>query len=282
MSEFAGYGKVGVWQAATTWTPRFASELEALGYSDGWIGLGLNEFDHFDYVDTLLSATSRLTLTMSIVNVWGHQASEIARSFHRIEHAHPGRYILGIGIGHPEVMSAYRSPIDTIQRFLDGLDDHGVPAGRRILAALGPKALSIAGERTLGAHPYLVPPAHSRDARRLLGAGPVLAPEHKVVVDADVPRARNTARRALTPYFGLRNYMSNLQRLGYGAAELRAPGSNRVIDDLVANGTAEHVVTALRSHLDAGADHIAVQVVSEPGTDPLNVYRALAKPLSKL
>src|SRR6202023_1118720 len=94
---------------------------------------------------------------------------------------------------------------------LDPPDPAGVPDDRRILAALGPRALRLAADRTAGAHPYLVTPDHTRDARRLLGPGVIIAPEHKVVLTTDPAVARQTGREFLAePYLKLRNYTNNL------------------------------------------------------------------------
>ena len=161
---------------------------------------------------------------------------------HRVAAAHPGRFLLGVGIGHPEATQEYRSPYDTIVDYLDVLDAEGVPVEDRALAALGPKVLALAAERTAGAHPYLTTPEHTRHAREILGDGPLLAPEQKVVLDTDPVAARALGRPAVDrPYLHLRNYTSNLKRLGWTDADLADGGSDALIDALAVHGDAATV-----------------------------------------
>jgi probable F420-dependent oxidoreductase len=160
------------------------------------------------------------------------------------------------------------------------LDAAGVPVEGRALAALGPKVLRLSGERTAGAHPYLTTPEHTRQAREILGAGPLLAPEQKVVLDTDPERARATGRPAVRyPYLSLVNYLNNLRRLGWSEDDLADGGSDRLIDELAVHGDAETVAAGVRAHLVAGADHVNIQVLTEDDADPRPVYHELAKVL---
>ena len=161
-------------------------------------------------------------------------------SYHRITARHPGRFLLGLGIGHPEATQEYQQPYAKLVSYLDELDELKVPPGGRVLAALGPKVLRLAAERAAGAHPYLVTPEHTRRwARQILGDGPLLAPEQKVVLDA-TERARAIGRpRVQNPYFGLTtNYLSNLRRLGWTDADFADGGSDALIDALAVHGDA--------------------------------------------
>jgi probable F420-dependent oxidoreductase len=156
----------------------------------------------------------------------------------------------------------------------------GVPRDRLVIAALGPRVLELAREHAAGAIPYLVPPEHTRQARAILGPEPLLAPEQKVVLSADAGYARSIGReRVRDPYLELVNYTSNLRRLGYTDSDLDHGGSDALIDALVAHGTADLVAARLRAHLSAGADHVVVQLLAEPGADLLPGYRALAAAL---
>ena len=178
--------------------------------------------------------------------MWSAPAVEVAASHHRIAAAHPGRFLLGVGIGHPEATQEYRSPYDTIVDYLDVLDAEGVPVEDRVLAALGPKVLALAAERTAGAHPYLTTPDHTRQAREILGDGPLLAPEQKVVLDTDPVAARALGRPAVDrPYLHLRNYTSNLKRLGWTDADLAGGGSDALIDALAVHGDAATVAAGV-------------------------------------
>jgi probable F420-dependent oxidoreductase len=271
-------GRYGVWRTAQDVTPELAAHLEQLGFGALWLG-GSPAGDLRD-VEPLLAATTRLTVATGIVNVWNSDARETAAAWARVEAAAPGRFLLGVGIGHPEATQEYASPYETLRGYVEALLDGGVPAGRLVLAALGPKVLRLAAERTAGAHPYLVTPEHTRVARDLLGADPVLAPEHKVVLDTDPERARALGRsRVENPYLHLSNYTANLRRLGWSDEDIAAPGSDALIDALVAHGTAAEVAARLDEHLAAGADHVAVQLLSPPDADVLDGYRQLARAL---
>ncbi|MGH9009053.1 MAG: LLM class F420-dependent oxidoreductase, partial [Acidimicrobiia bacterium] len=229
-----------------------------------------------EQAETLLDATERITVATGIVNMWQDDAATVAASYHRLEGKHPGRFVLGVGVGHREAISEYRDPYDKIVEYLDRLDDAGVPAGRRILAALGPKVLELSAARCAGAHPYLTTPEHTAYARKILGPDPVLAPEHKVVLDTDAERARAVGRKVLRRYLGLVNYRQNLLRFGFSEDDLAGDGSDRLVDALVLHGDTETVARGLRAHLEAGADHIGIQVL---GDNLVPAYQALAEAL---
>ena len=265
-------GKVGIWRHPSGLTPEVVAEVEALGYGAIWVG-GSPPGD-LGVVDHLLDTTDHIAVATGIVNVWKDDAATVAASYHRITARYPGRFLLGLGIGHPEATQEYQRPYAKLVSYLDELDELKVPAEGRALAALGPRVLRLAAERSAGAHPYLVTPEHTRQARQILGPGPLLAPEQKVVLDTDPERARAIARPAVqNPYLGLTNYVSNLRRLGWTDADLADGGSNALIDALVVHGDAEALARGVTAHLDAGADHVAVQVL---GPDPRPALRALA------
>jgi probable F420-dependent oxidoreductase len=271
-------GRYGIWQRAGQLDPELARAIESLGFGTIWIG-GSPPGD-LALAESLLDATDHLVVATGIVNMWATPATEVAESYHRVAAAHPGRFLLGVGIGHPEATREYRSPFDTIVDYLDVLDAEGVPVEDRALAALGPKVLALAAERSAGAHPYLTTPEHTRGAREILGDGPLLAPEQKVVVGTDPDAARTLGRPAVDrPYLHLRNYTSNLKRLGWTDADLADGGSDALIDALVVHGDAAVVAAGLTAHLDAGADHVCLQLLTAPGADPLPDLRALAAAL---
>ncbi|HYZ57928.1 MAG TPA: LLM class F420-dependent oxidoreductase [Streptosporangiaceae bacterium] len=268
-------GKLGIWRSQSDLTPELARTVENLRYGSIWVGGSPPA--PLDIVERLLDATERITVATGIVNIWQDDAGPIAEAYHRIAAKHPDRFLLGIGIGHPEAARQYRKPYETTVGYLDQLDAADVPVTGRALAALGPKMLRLSAERTAGAHPYLVTPEHTREARAILGPGPLLAPEQKVVLETDPERARAIGRPMVkTPYLGLVNYVSNLRRLGWSDEDLADGGSDRLIDALVLHGDAETVAQGVTAHLDAGADHVAVQVLNE---DPVPGYRALAEVL---
>lgn len=269
-------GKYGVWRFHKGFTPDSAAEIERLGYGTLW--LGGSPGNDLESVEPLLEATTTLKVATGIVNIWSTSAAAIAESTHRIDAKYPGRFLLGVGVGHPEATAEYRSPYEALVEYLDELDEHGVPAERRVLAALGPKVLKLSKDRGAGAHPYLTTPEHTRQARELLGAEALLAPEQKVVLDEDVDRARATGRETVEMYLGLRNYVSNLKRLRYTDDDVAGTGSDRLLDDLAVHGNAAEVAARLKAHVDAGADHVAIQVLPPSGS-PIPTLTALAAEL---
>jgi len=268
-------GRFGVWRASALVTPEIAVDLERLGYGTLWLG-GSPDGD-LRHAEELIEATSTLTLATSIVNMWKDDARTVAASFARIEANHPGRFLLGVGAGHPEATQEYANPYDTLVGYVDVLLGSGVPADSLVLAALGPRVLRLAAERTAGAIPYLVTPEHTRQARVILGAGKVLAPEQKAVLETDPQRARAIGRpRVQRPYLGLVNYTSNLRRLGWSEEDLSDGGSDALIDALVAWGTGDEVAAKLNEHLEAGGDHVAVQLLADSDDELTDGYRNLA------
>jgi probable F420-dependent oxidoreductase len=264
-------GAYGVWRGGKT-EPGEAAEIEGLGYGTLWLG-GSPAADLAD-AEQLLDATETLIIATGIVNIWSSPAEEVARSYQRIVARHPDRFVLGIGAGHPEATSEFTKPYEALSDYLDVLDDGGVPKERRVLAALGPRVLRLAAERTAGAHPYLVTPEHTREARRIVGPDTLLAPEHKVVLDTDPDRARAAGRPTLRFYLGLTNYVSNLRRLGFSEQDVAGDGSDRLFDAVILHGGSEQIAAGLRAHREAGADHVALQVLG--ADDPLPGYRQMA------
>jgi len=268
-------GRAGIWRHPSGLTPAMAAEAEALGYGAIWLG-GSPDGD-LSVVDQLLDATDRIAVGTSIVNVWKDDAATVAASYHRITARYPDRFLLGLGIGHPEATQEYQRPYDKLVSYLDELDDLKVPASGRALAALGPRVLRLSAERSAGALPYLVTPEHTRQARETLGAGTLLAPEQKLVLETDPERARALGRpRVQNPYLGLTNYLASLRRLGWTDADFADGGSDALIDALAVHGDAAAIARGVTAHLEAGADHVAVQVLNP---DPLPALRELASQL---
>jgi probable F420-dependent oxidoreductase len=269
-------GRVGVWRRSTEVSTELAVELERLGYGTLWVG-GSPGGD-LAQVQELLDATSSLVVATGIVNIWQDEPQPIAAAWHRITAAHPGRFLLGIGVGHPEAAGArYTKPYQALVAYLDALDQAGVPVGERVVAALGPRVLRLAAERSRGAHPYLTTPGHTRLAREVLGEGPLLAPEQKAVLDPDPAAARAIGRPVIAnPYLGLVNYTNHLRRLGFTDEDFADGGSDRLVDALLAHGDDAAVAARITEHFDAGADHVAVQLLTAPGEDLLGSYRRLA------
>lgn len=271
-------GRFGIWRAAHQVTAPLAAEIEKAGFGALW--LGSSPDGDLVQAEELLAATSTLIVGTSIVNMWKDEAHLVARSFARVQGRYPGRFVLGVGAGHREATQEYERPYETLAAYVDTLLGDGVPRDALVLAALGPRVLRLSAERTAGAIPYLVTPEHTRQARDILGPEPLLAPENKAVLDTDLGRARALGRaRVRQPYLGMINYTSNLRRLGWSEDDLSDGGSDALIDALVAHGSTEQVASRLRMHLDAGADHVVIQLLTEPDADPVPGYRQLAQVL---
>jgi probable F420-dependent oxidoreductase len=243
-------------------TPEQAQEIERLGYGTIWVG-GSPPAE-LSFVEPLLDSTTTLKVATGIVDIWTAAAKSVAESFHRINTAHPGRFVLGVGVSHPEIRTQYRKPYDALVSYLDELDEYGVPANQRVLAALGPRVLKLSAERTSGAHPANATPEHTAQARTIIGPNALLAPVHNVVLAADPEEARAIGRTALDYYFSLNNYVRNWQRLGFTDADVTRPGSDKFIDAVVAHGTPDDIAKRLGEHLSAGANHVAIFVHGGP------------------
>ena len=254
LGRFASFG-MGV-------TPDDATAIEALGYGAVWVA-GSPPAE-LDWVDPALAQTSTLKLATGIVNIWTARPEAVADSFHRIESAYPGRFLLGLGVGHPEADAQFERPLAALNTYLDVLDQHNVPRERRVLAALGPQVLQLSAQRSAGAHPVLITPEHTAKARRLIGPDAFLAPAVPVVPTTDVERARAVGRKTLELYLGLRNYLNNWKRLGFTDSDITRPGSDRLVDSLIVYGTPETIASRLNEHLEAGADHVPIQLLTSP------------------
>jgi probable F420-dependent oxidoreductase len=261
-----------------------AAELDELGYTALWIpDIG---GDVFDSVERLMAATRKTIIATGILNLWMHSAEETAASHARLSAAYGDRFLVGIGVSHSVLIDAgeagrYRKPLAAMATFLDGLDAAPTPLlpASRVLAALGPKMLELARTRTAGAHPYNVTPEHTALAREALGPSGLVLPEQAVALTTDPEAARTIGRTHLATYMSLVNYTNNLRRFGYGDEDFADGGSDRLVDALVAWGDEDRIAARVREHRDAGADHVCIQVLSDEGQLPLNVWRTLAPAL---
>jgi probable F420-dependent oxidoreductase len=282
-----GYGRIGIWSiglraddpARRGDIAEAAAELEELGYGTIWVG-GSPSPAH---VVPLLRATSRITVATGILSIWQHEAADVAAQRAELNRAHPGRFVLGLGVSHSHLAGQYHRPYSAMRDYLSALDaaPEPVPADGRVLAALGPRMLELSRDRAAGAHPYLVTVEHTATARDVLGEHALLAPELKVVLDPDLERARRTARDYLGFYLPMPNYTNNLLRLGFAEDDFRDGGSDRLVDALFALGDAEAIAERVDAYLSAGADHLAIQVVTDQPADalPRREWRRLAEAL---
>ena len=257
-----------------------AAELQELGFGAVWI----RARGFFARAQELLEATSTLVVASSVISIWQDASADVAVAAAELQARHPGRLLVGVGVSHRPLVDRgdpgrFGRPLATMQDYLDGLDAHGVPAAGRIIAALGPKMLSLAGERSVGTHPYLVTPAHSERARVAVGPERLVAPAHVAVLEQDRGRALELGRHHLAnPYMGLPNYRNTWLSLGFEQRDLADGGSDRLVDALVASGDAATVAANASGHLDAGADHVAVHLITEAGAGiPREGWRRLAE-----
>jgi probable F420-dependent oxidoreductase len=277
-------GKIGVWSMELRTGGKeagaaAAAEAEKLGYGAIWTPGGIDDQVLGD-VDNLLDATSKVVIGTGIINVWKQPAADVGAWFAPQSADRKARTLLGLGISHgPLIGESYGKPIENMAAYLDGLDKAGVPKENRCIAALGPKMLDLAGQRSRGSHPYLVPAEHAAVARKRMGPDALIAPEVGVVLETNPDKARAMAREAVSFYLGLPNYVNNWLRLGYSEEDVK--GSDKLIDALFAWGEPKKIADQVNAHLAAGADHVCVQVIGEnmmqAAPPPVDAWRTLAK-----
>jgi len=289
-------GRIGIWTSTLDYQPaakaqEAARELERLGYPAVWFPEALRR-EAFSNAGILLAATSRLVVATGIANIYARDAVTMAAAQKTLAEAYPDRFLLGIGVGHrPSVEQVrghvYGKPVTAMTDYLEAMSKAPYQAVEppekpmTVLAALGPNMLKLAAERTSGAHPYFVPVEHTRIAREVLGPNALLAPEQAVVLESNPDRARTIARVHTEYYLRLTNYVNNLRRLGYTDQDVAGAGSDRLVDDIVAWGDVDHIASRIQAHLEAGADHVSVQVLDEDAKAlPMAQWRALAKLLT--
>ena len=285
-------GRVGIWtfaldlQAAAR-ARELAAEIEALGYGAIWVPDAIGR-DPLVHATLLLSGTERIAVGTGIAQIWGRDPLSMNAGWKTVSEAFAGRFVLGLGVSHQPMVEGlrgrtYERPLTTMREYLEGMDG-AMYAGAepaepptRVLAALGPKMLALAAELADGAHPYNVPPEHTARAREILGPDKLLAPEQAVLLETDPAEARRIGRAHLAIYRDLPNYMNNLRRFGITDDDLLDGGSDRLVDMLVAWGDVDAIRARVREHLDAGADHVAVQVLKAQRTEvPVDDWRELA------
>jgi probable F420-dependent oxidoreductase len=279
-------GRVGIWWSGS-WAvsdaggTEAAAEMEDLGYSTLWSS-GAFEPGVSEQFSRLLSATRRAVVASGIISIWPNEPAPLALAVSDLQAKYGDRFLLGLGASHQFLVPDYQRPYSRMVGFLDGIDaaSPSVPTGERMLAALGPRMLALAKNRSVGAHPYFVPAEHTAWARQILGDEVLLAPEATVVLERDPAKARELARGFTALYLAAPNYANNLRRFGFGDEDVADGGSDRLVDAVIGWGDVDAVATHVRRHFEAGADHVCVQVVAESrGSFPLAQYRELAPAL---
>jgi probable F420-dependent oxidoreductase len=290
--------RIGVWTGALDMVPasrarELAAELEELGYGVVWLPEVAGR-DPFVHLALLLSATRTLIGATGIANIWARDAVTASGAVKGLTEAFPERMLLGLGVSHQNLVSDlrghdYRKPLTAMRNYLDRMDQAPYIAQRpstpvrRVLAALRPKMLRLAAEKADGAHPYFVTPEHTAKARDILGAEPLLCPEQAVVLESDPDRARAIGREYTKIYLAQPNYVNSILELGFTEADLADGGTDAFVDALVAWGDIDRISARVRAHLDAGADHVAIQALpAEKRGVPDQQWRELAAALTAL
>lgn len=288
-------GRVGVWTASFEgMAPSLArereAELEELGYGAIWLGEAVAR-DPFVAAALLLAGTSRIVCATGVATIWSRDAMATNAAWKTLSAAFPDRFLLGLGVSHQPMVEGlrlqrYEKPLSAMAAYLDAMDDALFLAAapptepQRVLAALGPKMLELARDRAGGAHSYFVPVEHTEVARAVLGPDRLLCVEQAIALETDPARAREIARKHTQLYLGLPNYTNNLRRLGWGDDDLSIPGSDRLVDTIVAWGDEAAIADRVRDQFAAGASHVCVQVLTDPEYgDCFEQWRRLAPAL---
>jgi probable F420-dependent oxidoreductase len=288
-------GKVGIWTGVLDAVPsaeaqRIAGHIEELGFPILWIPETIGR-DPFITASLLLSATSTLKVATGIANIYARDSLTMANTQRSLEEAFPGRFLLGLGVSHHHLVDrvrhhGYSKPYSRMVGYLDEMDNAlfmAVGPSERpatVLAALGPKMLKLSAERADGAHPYFVPVEHTAQAREIVGPDAILAPEQMVVLETDRGRAVEIARKGMAIYLRAPNYVNNLKRLGFTDDDVADSGSERLVDAIVACGDVSVAADRVRSHFEAGASHVCVQVLQDEFTAvPEGAWKDLAAAL---
>ncbi|WNI14363.1 LLM class F420-dependent oxidoreductase [Actinacidiphila sp. ITFR-21] len=279
------FGRIGIWSSALSKDDAAvsgenrdaAAELEELGYGTIWLGGS----PLVDRAAPILEATRRITVATGITSIWQQSAAEAAAGIAALDERLRDRFVLGVGASHESLSPGYARPYSAMVSYLDELDRAPVPvpAGQRVLAALGPRMLELAARRAIGAHPYLVTVEHVAQARQELGPDAFLAPELGVVLDPDPARGRQVARQAIAYYLPLPNYTENWLRRGFVEADLADGGSDHLLDELYAVGDEDAIRARVEDFFAAGADHVALQVLTADDGLPHAEWRKLASAL---
>ena len=271
-------GRLGVWIFPDSQSAReiatFAQAAEGLGYDALWYPEGTG-YESFSFAGLVLSETERLRAASGIANIYARDAIAAIAGHDSLNNFHGDRFVLGLGVSHVPLVEGFRGhtyakPVATMRAYLDAMEATAlsIPTPERniVLAALGPRMLALAAERTRGAHPYNVTPEHTARAREIVGADAWLCVEQKVCLTTEASRARAVAAQALAIYLPLANYRNNWLSLGFGEDDLSGQGSDRFLDAMVAWGSAEALRGRIRAHFDAGASHVCIQPFDPGGS----------------
>jgi probable F420-dependent oxidoreductase len=282
--------RIGVWAAldrlSAADAAAFAKRVEGWGYGALWIPEAVGR-EALSSAAWLLANTGSLVVATGIANIYARDALAAAAARNGLNEQSGGRFLLGLGVSHVPLVKdlrqhEYGKPVATMRAYLQAMavaPYKSIPPPsppQTVLAALGPKMLELAAELTNGAHPYNVPPQHTREARSILGNGKLLCVEQGVILETDPAQARALGRKFLSIYLGLPNYVNNWRRLGFTDTDFAAGGSDRLVDAVIAWGDEKAIRARLEEHWQAGADHVCVQAIGPTPVPDERVLRLLA------
>lgn len=259
-------GKVGIWSMELRFGDHavgnaLAADLDSMGFGAIWMPGGIDDGVLSD-MERLLAATQNCTIASGILNIWKHEPADVADWFANLSPEHQRRTMVGVGVSHgPIIGDAWEKPLAKTRAFVEAALAAGMPGTNMCVAALGPKMLALSGELTAGAHPYLVTPEHTKEARDILGSGPLLAPEQGVIFGENRDDIRQTAQAGLSNYRMLPNYRNSWKRLGLSEQDIE-DCSDALIDANFASGSLDAMAERVAAHHAAGADHVCIQIVS--------------------
>ncbi len=290
----APLGRLGIWMPPPSWIGAdpavTAAKIERAGFTSVWIGGGNATPDAFTLLRPLLTATTNVIVATGIANIWAWEPATMRAEAAALAADFPGRFILGLGVSHEHLVSSlghtYERPLAKMEKFLDELDH---PAGYGadselppvVLAALGPRMLTLSAERTAGAHPYFTPPEHTAYARSVLGTSSLLVPEQALSLAVGQAEGLAAGRAYAQRYLRMPNYTRNLKRFGFDDPDFADGGSDRLIEAIIPFGAAT-VLDRVRAHLDAGADHVLLQPLDENGAFAAGQLHELASAVAEL
>jgi probable F420-dependent oxidoreductase len=269
-------GKLGIWAFFDALTAAesaaFARRIEQWGYSAVWMPESFGR-DVIAQSGWLLANTSTLVVASGIANIYGRDPMTMHAGQMGLNEQSGGRFLLGLGVSHSAIVNDvrghdYGKPVETMSKYLTAMKTvpYNAPppaeTPQTVVAALGPKMIALSRDQADGAHTYNVSPTHTAQARKILGPGKQLCVEQMVVLEPDPARAREAARKTLTFYFTLPNYVNNWTRMGFTEADYTNGGSDRLIDDIVAWGDEAAIIKRIEQHWEAGADHVCIQTLS--------------------
>jgi len=288
----ARLGAVGVWLPTAPLAPPPDAEraairrLTALGYRSAWSGEGPGTREVFAHFGDLLASTEDVVLGTGIANVWSRPGRTAQAGGTTLARAHPGRFVLGIGIGHAFQAAnqgeIYR-PYEKMRGYLSEMDAvAGEPAFPRVLAAVGPRMLELSRDLADGAHPFAQPVEHVPYARAILGPGKLLIPQQTVLAGTRAD-AREYVRHLIAQnrQYRIQAYLNGWKRLGYTAADLAGP-SDRFTDNLVLWGSPATIAGRLSELLDAGADHVLISPAATTLESIMDTLETLAPAVTEV